>query len=247
MNGYLIFYPGMRFSSNEEPGPHTIEISAYSELGGKNCAHFNVLVNDSLVSSFVADKKKRKYPVTWKGELTKIDSIMVQFDNDKVGEFGDRNLYVKEIIVDHKIHIPYLNSSAYDILIHGGKRRIRNNYNSFAELARNELLSMGMDSSIVLAVSANMVRINRTLTSALAVRDWLQRSDIRVEGINIISEGTHARRTWMTYNKVLDESYKIGIISLPEYNEFHTRKNRFLNTLRQTIAIVYYWFILIPY
>jgi hypothetical protein len=140
-----------------------------------------------------------------------------------------------------------LNNSAYDVLIRGGKRRIRNNYDSFAELARNELISIGMDSSLIVAVSANMVKINRTLTSALAVSDWLKTSDIRVEGINVISEGTHARRTWMTYNKVLNESYKIGIISHPEYKDFHTSKNRFLNTMRQTIAIVYYWFILIPY
>lgn len=247
MNGYLIFYPGNRFSSRTESGPHTIEISAYSELGGKNCAHFNVFVNDSLVTDFTADKKKRKYPVLWKGELSKIDSVMIQFDNDKVGDFGDRNLYIKEIIIDHQIHIPYLHNSAYDVLIHGGKRRIRNNYNSFAELARNELLSIGMDSSLIVAVPADLVKINRTLTSALAVRDYLKTSDIRVEGINIISEGTHARRTWMTYNKVLNESYKIGIISHPEDKDIATRKNRFFNTLRQALAIVYYWIILIPY
>jgi hypothetical protein len=247
MNGYLIFYAGNRLSSLAESGPHTIEISAYSELGGQNCAHFNVFVNDSLVSEFTANKRKHNYPVSWTGKLTKIDSIMVQFDNDKVGEFGDRNLYIKEIIIDHKIRLPYLNNSSYDVMIQGGKRRIRNNYNSFAELARNELLSIGVDSSLVLAVPANLVKINRTLTSALAVRDWLKRSDIMVEGINIVSEGTHARRTWMTYNKVLAGSYKIGIISLPEYKDFPTRKNRFFNTLRQTIAIVYYWFILIPY
>lgn len=247
MNGFLIFYTGNRFSSLAESGQHTIEISAYSELGGENSAHFRVFVNDSLISDFVADKKKRKYPVLWKGELSKIDSVMVQFDNDKVGDFGDRNLKVKEIIIDHKIHIPYLHNSAYDVLISGGKRRIRNNYDSFAELARNELLSIGMDSSLIVAVPANLVKINRTLTSALAVKDFLKTSGITVEGINIISEGTHARRTWMTYNKVLNESYKIGIISHPEYEDLPTRKNRFFNTLRQTLAIVYYWFILIPY
>jgi hypothetical protein len=244
MNGYLTFYPGSRFSLSTESAPHQIEISAYSELGGKNRAHFNVFVNDSLVSDFLASKKKQNFLVKWQGELIKIDSIMVQFDNDKTGDFGDRNLYVNEITIDHKITIPYLNNSVYDISGQDEKRRIINNFSSNAELARNRLLSTGIDSSIIISVPANRVYINRTLTSALAVRDWLKKSDIKIVGINIISEGTHARRTWMTYNKVLNETYKIGIISLPEKVNARSHLGRLTYTFRQSVALVYYWLIL---
>lgn len=66
-----------------------------------------------------------------------------------------------------------------------------------------------MDSSLITAVSGDKVRIKRTLTSALAFRDWLKTADINIKGIKIISLGTHARRTWMTYNRVLNEKYKI--------------------------------------
>ena len=247
LNGYLIFYPGKRFSSFTVSGQHTIEISAYSEHGGENCAHFNVYMNDSIVSGFLANKRKQKYSVSWKGTLSKIDSIMVKFDNDIVSDFEGRCLYVKEVIIDHNITIPFRSNSAYDILIPGGKRRVINNYNSFAQLAKNELLALGMDSSKIIAIPAKEVKINRTLTSAFAVREWLRNSDIKVEGINIISEGTHARRTWMTYNKVLTGSYKVGIFSLPDNENFRTHKMRLLYNIRQMIAIVYYWFILLPY
>lgn len=246
-NGYLIFYPKRKISLDNEIPLHVIEVDGYSELGGENSSQFNVFVNDSLVADFLAGKKKRKYAITWEGKLTDIDSIMVQFVNDGVGDYGDRNLYVKEIIIDHKTKIPHLNNSEYDIGALDGKRRIINNFNSVAESARNRLLSMGIDSSSIIAVPGKRVKINRTLTSALAFRDWLKTSDIDVKGINIISMGTHARRTWMTYNKILHKKYDIGIISLPDYKDRNSRKYKVLKTLRETFGIIYYWFILIPY
>jgi hypothetical protein len=246
-NGYLIFYPKRKISLNNEEGVHVIEIDAYSELGGENSARFNVFVNDSMIADFLAVKKKRKYAITWAGNLTNIDSIMVQFVNDGVGDYGDRNLYVKEIIIDNEIAIPYQNYSEYDISELDGKTRIVNSFSSYAQLARSRLLSLGIDSSMVIAIAGKRVKINRTLTSALAFRDWLKTSDIEVKGINIISMGTHGRRTWMTYNKILDKSYNIGIISLPDYKNSYSRKNRMLNTLRETLGIIYYWIILIPY
>jgi hypothetical protein len=99
---------------------------------------------------------------------------------------------------------------------------------------------------MVVAVPGKRVRINRTLSSALAFRDWLKTSDIEVIGINIVTRGTHARRTLMTYNKILDKKYEIGIISLPDYRE-HSRKFKVLRTIRESFGLLYYWIILIPY
>lgn len=247
MNGYLIFYTYDRFKGINNTGDHTIEIDAFSEMEEKNCAHFNVFVNDSMVADLFADKKKRKYKIAWKGKLAKIDSVMVQFDNDRFDENIDRNLYVKDIIFDNKTHISYQNNSEYDIGALDDKRRINNNFTSHAELARNYLLSLGLDSSNLLAISGKRVRIDRTLSSVLAFRDWLKTSNIEIKGINIVTRGTHARRTLMTYNKILNEKYNIGIISVPDYEDSHSRKHKVLKTLRETIGLVYYWFILIPY
>ena len=246
-NGYLIFHTSKRMNAIDKSGDHTIEIDAYSELERENCAHFNVFINDSMVAGFSADKKMRKYKIEWKGNLTKIDSVMIQFDNDMVNEYGDRNLYIKELIVDQKIHIPYQNNSVYAIGEPNSKERFKNNYSSFAELARKRLLSAGVDSSLVLAVPGNRVRINRTLTSALAFREWLNTSKFNVKGINIVTLGAHAKRTWLTYHKILNHKYEIGIISLPDYKNSYSRKNKVLKTLRETLGIIYYWFLLIPY
>jgi hypothetical protein len=127
------------------------------------------------------------------------------------------------------------------------RRKIINNYNSDAELARKRFLSMGIDSSLIVAIPCQRVRFNKTLTSALAVRDWLRTTNIKVKGINIVTLGPHAERTFMTYNKILDKKYDIGIISLPDYKVDHSRRYKVLITLRETFKIIYYWFILLPY
>jgi hypothetical protein len=245
--GYLIFYPKNQLLPINDTGPHTIGVNAYSEVGGENRAHFNLFINDSLVGNFFAETRKKTFEISWDGYLKSIDSIMVQFDNDFMGDFGDRNLFVKDIIIDHKITIPYLNNSVIDIDKLDGKRRMSNNYTYIAEIAKKQLINLGVDSSFITAVSGGKVKINRTLTSAVAVRDWLKTKDINITGIKIISLGTHARRTWMTYNKVLREKYKIGIISLPDHKNSNSLKYKILKTIRETLGIIYYWFILIPF
>jgi hypothetical protein len=166
MNGYMIFYSGNQFKQMKVSSKHTIEVSAFSEMEGENSAHFRLYVNDSLSADFLADKRERKYALTWTGALSQIDSIMVQFDNDKRWESGDRNLYLKELIIDHKYKIPYYANSVYEIRFRGRKVRYLINYNSYAELAKQRFISDGVDSSIVIAVPGERARINRTLTSA---------------------------------------------------------------------------------
>jgi hypothetical protein len=247
MNGYLIFSTKDILKGFNNSEHHLIEINAYSELGGKHSAHFNFFVNNLCVADFNAEKHKQLFPVSWVGSLNDIDSVMVQFTNDAVGSFGDINLYVKEIIIDHKIKIPFQNNSEFNIGVLARRKRVITNFTSYAELAKNRLLSMGIASSQIISIPCNRVKINRTLTSALAFRDWLKTTNIDVKGINIMSMGTHARRTWMTYNKILDEKYNIGIISLPDYGIGMSQYRMLLKTLRETAAIIYYWFILIPY
>ena len=247
MNGYLTFYTSGLTERAENTVINHIEIDAFSEMEDEDCAHFNVFVNDSLVGDFFADKKQRLYKVSWTGDLTMIDSVMVQFDNDRYNENVDRNLYIKEIVLNSEISIPYQHNSVYVFGNRDAETRSENNFNSHAELARNALLSMGMDSAMILAIPGERVRVNRTLSSALAFRDWLKTSNIEVKGINIVTSGTHAKRTLMTYNKILDKQYEIGIISLPDYKEQASRKYKVLSTLREIVGLVYYWFILIVY
>jgi hypothetical protein len=247
-NGYLIFYTHDLLSALSGKGSHTIEIKAFSDMTGENRAHFNFFVNDSLSADFYTEKRKRGYSFTWNGCLTDIDSVMVQYDNDIYEPPLDRNLSVSEISFDGKVTIPYLFHSEYDMLKLDGKLRFRNNLTTTAQMARSKLIRIGIDSTRIIAVSAEKEGINRTLTSALEFRKWINSQGKDINGINIISLGPHARRTWMTYNKILNERYRIGIISIPENSDLNlTGAKKAFKTLRETVGIVYYWFILIPY
>jgi hypothetical protein len=244
-DGYLVFYTKKFLKGEKTNGRHIIEVNAYSELDGVNSAHFNLYVNDSLISDFYAQKQVKNYKSVWYGNLNNLDSVIVQFNNDATGEFGDRNLYVKELIIDHKIKIPYQNNSIYYYWRLGWKDKIFNDFGSYAEQARDILIKMGVDSSLITAVPGNSVIKNRTLTSALAFREWLVKSNYKVEAINVITLGTHARRSWMVYTRILQNSTRVGIISLPDYE--NSRRYRAFRVIHETIGIIYYWIILFLY
>jgi hypothetical protein len=246
-NGYMIFYPIDKNTFKDDIRKHLIEVDAYSEMDGVYASHFNLFVNDSKIGDSYVETRKKKYPFYWEGSLENIDSLKIQFDNDRVDENGDNNLYIRQIIIDKKFAIPYLFNVEFDSARTNARRRVINSINSNAELTRRRLIKLGIDSSVIKAVSAKKVWINRTLTSALAFRNWLQDKDIDVKGINIISMGTHSRRTWMCYNKILNEKYKIGIISLPDNDYNYSRIRKIFKTIRETLGILYYWIILIPY
>ncbi len=247
MNGFLIFYPDPGSMRKEKNQHHLIEILAHSKMSEKYCSHFNFYVNDSLIADFTADQKRRKYAVNWNGQLKDIDSLMVQFDDDYMDEGGVRDLFVKEIIIDNKIFIPYQFNSVYDIGKLGGDNIIVNDYESHAELARNRLISTGIDSSSVIAVKGKRTEFNRTLTSALTFHKWFNSYNGGAKSINIITLGIHSRRTWMTYKSILDKSLEIGIISLPETDKPGFEKIHYSDILGEVFSLIYYQIILIPF
>lgn len=247
MNGYLIFYPDSGLMNDKEIRNHNIDITVHSEMGGKYSCHFNFFVNGTLLSEFIADNKERKYSVIWNGALKDIDSLMVHFDDDYLDEGGDKNLYVKEIIINNDIIIPYKYNSVYDIGRIGGTNRFINNYNSESELSRIHLIKSGIDPSSIIAVTGKSSRINRTLKSALAFRKWLSNYNGNVRNINIISDGIHSRRTMITYKSILKRNIEVGIISLSESPKEGFTKPKFKEILSETIKLIYYRIILIPF
>ena len=56
---------------------------------------------------------------------------------------------------------------------------------------------------------------DRTYGSAVALRDWLHAHQITLTHLNVLTEGAHARRTWMLYQKAFGKTVTVGIISVP--------------------------------
>lgn len=244
MNGYLIFYPKTVSINEVESRQHKIGVIARSEMGGIYSSHFNVFINDSLVADFNADEETRNFEVEWFGKPNEFDSLMVQFTNDYFDDSGDRNLYIKEIIIDNEMVIPYQFNSVYDVGSLGGNNRIINDFRSHSELMRNNLINYGIDPQKIIAVTGKRTKVNRTLNGALAFRRWLKTSDSDVAGINIVTLGIHARRTWLTYRKVLNNVCPVGVIPIPVTHDIKGNTSDRLAVIAETIALIYYWIIL---
>jgi hypothetical protein len=89
-------------------------------------------------------------------------------------------------------------------------------YRNYAELAGATLRKMGVPSSVLIEAPARMTAVNRSFESARSARDKLSRLKIQIHGINVLSEGAHARRTHIVYHKVFGPDVRVGIIAAPD-------------------------------
>ena len=245
-NGFLVLYPKNSDTSGHGEPVRRIGVRAYSSLPGKDAAHFNFWVNDSLAGEFKTSRHPREYEVGWEGSWSGLDSVMIQFDNDKAS-YGDRNLFITGLTVGRMHFKPYTLKAEYDIGRLDGIRREDRNSDSWAGQARSRLIGLGIDSGKIISVPGVKTSVNRTYRSAVAFRDWLDHSGYPVTGINIISLSDHSRRTWLTYRKLLHGHPPVGIIALPvSWNDPAGVKAVFF-VARQSVAYLYYKFILLPF
>jgi hypothetical protein len=86
-------------------------------------------------------------------------------------------------------------------------------YNNFAELAAGTLRALGFDANQLIAVPAPEVIKHRTYASAVALKHWLETSDLEVKSINLYSFGPHARRSWLIFQQVLSPNVQVGVMA----------------------------------
>ena len=88
-------------------------------------------------------------------------------------------------------------------------------YNNYARIAAETLKKLGLESDKIISVPSPEVKKDRTYASAIAFTQWLEQTKNQPSAVNIISESTHARRSWFLYKKALNNKLKAGIISVP--------------------------------
>ncbi len=82
-----------------------------------------------------------------------------------------------------------------------------------AELAKATLIELGMDSTKIICVPRTHVLENRTFHSALALKDWIENNNSKIESFNLVSLGAHSKRSKLLFEKALPDK-EIGIIAL---------------------------------
>ena len=109
------------------------------------------------------------------------------------------------------------NNNDYRLLVTTGGPLFRGSslseYKTFAELAAATLKQLGFDERSIVAVPAPALIQDRTYASAVALRNWLPKSNLSVRTVNVFTLDTHARRTWLIFEETLGDSVAVGIIA----------------------------------
>ena len=104
-----------------------------------------------------------------------------------------------------------------------GKGGYINDYQTAASVGAELLKKAGVPAELVQMVPSHVIGRDRTYSSAIALRDWFRKHDLQVESINIVTEGAHARRTRLLFEKALGPEIRVGVISVPspDYDTRH--------------------------
>lgn len=89
-------------------------------------------------------------------------------------------------------------------------------YSNFAELAAAILEHSGLDRRKIIPLPAPAVMRDRTYASAVVLKDWLSHSPLPINAINLVTLGTHARRSRLLFEKALGPGIAVGVIALPD-------------------------------
>jgi acyl phosphate:glycerol-3-phosphate acyltransferase len=116
-------------------------------------------------------------------------------------------------------------------------------YENHAEMSKQRLLAAGVPEQRLSTAAAPDVRRNRTRAMALALRDFIEQSELDVGAVDIFSSGPHARRSRDTYRSVLDGHCRVGVIaSLPssyDRDDWYLSSEGVKSVLSETFAYAY--------
>ena len=87
-------------------------------------------------------------------------------------------------------------------------------YSNYARLGQLTLERMGQTNPPPQAVPAPWVRQDRTYTSAVTLRQWMERHGGIPEQFNVVSLGPHARRTRLLFEKAFGPKASVGILAV---------------------------------
>ncbi|GAB4525950.1 MAG: hypothetical protein Tsb0014_05750 [Pleurocapsa sp.] len=143
--------------------------------------------------------------------------------------------------------IAEFNRHSYRLLITTGiplgRGEYLTEYKNFAHFSEASLISMGFDRHKIQAIPTPSVKRDRTLTSAIAVKEWLINNQLNVQKINVYSGDVHSRRSHMLYTKVFEPKIQVGAIAHPPLNYdpqwWWTSSEGVKTVISEAIAYVY--------
>jgi hypothetical protein len=114
---------------------------------------------------------------------------------------------------------------------------------TYAELAARRLVKLGVSSELVQAAPSRIDHKDRTYFSAVALKAWIREHKLPLISLDIVTEGPHARRSRLLYQKAFGDEVDIGVIAIedPKYDPPHWWRSSegVKEVMSEAIAYVY--------
>jgi hypothetical protein len=131
-----------------------------------------------------------------------------------------------------------------------GNGRYTNDYNTSASVGAEILKKFGVPDDLVRMVPSHEIGRDRTYSSAVTLRDWFREHNTPVHSINVLTEGAHARRTRLLYQKAFGKNVTVGVIAVssPDYDltQWWRYSDGAREVLGESIAYIYARFFFHP-
>jgi uncharacterized SAM-binding protein YcdF (DUF218 family) len=186
-------------SEDDSSDVNTIEVVAFGDQLDGEYPHFKLLINDSIIDQSYTSYVPEDIIFKTTLPINKIRYVSVMFDNDGVSENGDRNLAIRGIRLNNVFYSPFANNVSLVFRKSDGIE-VQPTYENK-----------------IIAAPAPFVEIDRTYESASYIKEALIKKIPGARSLNLVTEGTHARRSWMMYKKALGDDFKIGVIAVEPY------------------------------
>jgi uncharacterized SAM-binding protein YcdF (DUF218 family) len=86
---------------------------------------------------------------------------------------------------------------------------------TLASVGAGRLRKFGVPPESLQMIPSREMDRDRTYGSAVALRNWLNEHNMPLHSINVLTEGAHARRTRLLFQKAFGDDVKVGVISVP--------------------------------
>lgn len=118
-------------------------------------------------------------------------------------------------------------NNGYDSIIVTGGKLSAGYYvagrTTMAELTYATFVQLGFDSTRIIVLPGGDVEVDRTYTSAIAIKKYFQEKNIGKARMDVFVIGCHAGRSLLLFQKALGENYEIGVFTIPDYT-YNIRK-----------------------
>jgi uncharacterized SAM-binding protein YcdF (DUF218 family) len=202
-------------------------ISSVGHLSERRLALFGLLV------------RKQRWSLSWRGAIVILIVAVSLAVSTFLGLYPflaiTQRVDTKILVVEGWVH-KYAIRSAVDEFRRGSYQQIFttggpvvgnggyvNDYQTSASVGADLLKKFEVPSELVQMVPSHVIGRDRTYSSALALRDWLEDHAISVGSFNVLTEDFHARRTRLLYQRAFGKGVSIGIIAVPspDYDANH--------------------------